>query len=78
MTVKQLIEILQQIPDQDTRVMVKGYERGYDDINDIIPEPITIALNVNDKWYYGKHDNIDNIHNKYIDNLTIVKAIILS
>ena len=77
MTVKQLIKILQQIPDQDTMVMTNGYEGGYDDINDIIPEPITIALNVNDKWYYGKHDNIDNMYNKYIDNLTIVKAIVL-
>ena len=78
MTVKQLIEILQQIQDQDTRVMVKGYERGYDDIVDNTPAIEYIALNVNDKWYYGKHDNIDNIHNKYIDNLTIVKAIVLS
>ncbi len=77
MTVKQLIQSLSEIQDQDTIVMVKGYEGGYDDINDIIPEPITIALNVNDKWYYGKHDKVDNMYNKYIDNLTIVKAIIL-
>lgn len=77
MTVRELIKVLTEIEDQETRVMVRGYERGYDDINDTIPEPITLALNVNDKWYYGKHDKIDNIHNKYIDNLTIVKAIVL-
>lgn len=76
MTVKQLIEILQQIQDQDTMVMVKGYERGYDDINDIIPEPITLALNVNEEWWDGKHEVLSEDHT-YTDK-QIVKAIILS
>lgn len=52
MTVQELINRLSTIEDKDnTRVMVRGYERGYDDINNIIPEPITMALNVNREWY---------------------------
>jgi len=77
MTVKQLIQSLSKIQDQDIRVMVKGYEGGYNDIVDINPAPIDIALDVNEEWYYGKHDKVDNMNNKYIDNLTIVKAIVL-
>ena len=78
MTVQELINRLSTIEDKDnTRVMVRGYERGYDDINNIIPEPITMALNVNKEWYFGKHEKMVDVYREDIDKYTIVKAIIL-
>ena len=61
MTVRELIQILSQIKDQDLKVMVRGYEGG---INDAIvssnesntPEIYTIERNVNEEWYYGRHE----------------------
>ena len=76
MTVKQLIEQLQQL-DPDLHVFVQGYEGGYDyagPISDIME----IALDVHSEWWYGPHESTSNIYDipdksKY----TIVKGIIL-
>lgn len=61
MTVKELIESLSKIEDQDIKVMVRGYEGGVDDAivssnESNTPEIYTIERNVNDKWYYGRHE----------------------
>ena len=56
MTVKELIEQLQTL-DQDSRVFVRGYEAGYDDVNSV--KTTQIVLNVNNVWYYGKHDTLE-------------------
>lgn len=83
MTVKQLIEILSQIEDQETTVMVNGYEGGYNDIvigNGIgnnTPAIIQVALDVNDQWYYGRHEKIEDILIEAREDYTIVKAIVL-
>ena len=83
MTVAELIEKLSQIEDQNLRVMVKGYEGGYDDLvigngdQDNTPAIIKIALDVNNEWYYGRHERIENIYQRDLENYTIVKAIIL-
>ena len=75
MTVRELIKILEQIQDQDVRVMVKGYEQGIDDIADIIPEVINVALNVNPEWWNGSHEQVSDDHT-YTDR-EIVKAVII-
>lgn len=75
MTVKQLIEILQRIPDQDTIVMVKGYEQGVDVIQNIIPDIVSVALNVNEEWWNGKHEVISEDHTH--TDKQIVRAIVL-
>ena len=75
MTVKELIESLSKIKDQEVRVMVKGYEEGVEDIENIIPEIINVALNVNTEWWNGTHEVIRN-DNTYTDK-EIVKAIVL-
>lgn len=75
MTVRELIKILEQIEDQEVRVMVKGYEGGVDDIENRIPEIVNIALNVNNKWWDGTHDVVSEDHT-YTDK-EIVKGIIL-
>ena len=78
MTVKQLIQALSTIQDQDTIVMVKGYEDGYDDIDsDNISAIYPVALNVNDEWYYGKHQLVKYVPNEDVGKYTIVNAIIL-
>ena len=75
MTIKELISILSQIEDQEVRVMVKGYEQGIDDIEDIIPAIVNVALNVNTEWWNGTHEVVSEDHT-YIDK-EIVKAIII-
>jgi hypothetical protein len=84
MTVKELIESLSKIEDQNIRVMVRGYEEGYDDIvigngidNNTIAIPAIqyVALNVNDEWYYGRHE-VQNFDHEY-KGREIVEAIIL-
>jgi hypothetical protein len=53
MTIRDLIGKLQTF-DPNLPVMVDGYEGGVDTPGDIYQAPI--ILNVNDKWYYGKHE----------------------
>jgi hypothetical protein len=75
MTVKELIEKLSQIEDQDIFVMVKEYERGVEDIEDNIPTIVNVALYVNTEWWKGSHEVVSECHT-YKDK-KIVKAIIL-
>ena len=78
MTVQQLIDKLNTIQDKDSIVvMTRGYEGGYDDINNTIPEPVAMAINVNSEWYYGKHDKVDNLYDVPNSNYIVVKAIVL-
>lgn len=73
MTVKQLIEELQQL-DPDLHVFTTGYEGGYHYAG--VSEPKDIALDVNDEWYYGPHDDISKIDDNK-DSYTIVKGVVL-
>jgi len=78
MTVKQLIEELSKIEDQDLRVMTSGYEGGFNDLEIVSnPTPIHMALDVNEDWYYGKHEPVDNMYEATKDKYQIVKTIIL-
>lgn len=76
MTVKQLIEHLQQL-DPDLHVFHKGYEGGLDDVT-AINGPLDVALDVNeeDEWWYGSHEPIHHVR-KDKSNYKIVKGIIL-
>jgi len=56
MTVAELIERLKNYPD-NTRVLVPGYEAGY---NDVVMDIDDIVLNARDDkrpWYYGPHES---------------------
>ena len=77
MTVKELIEVLSKIEDQEVRVMVKGYEGGFCDVENINTEPIHMALDVNKEWYYGNHEPVDNMYDANSNNYQIVKAILI-
>ena len=76
MTVRELIEALSQIENKDLRVMTRGYEGGW---NDLITQPreFQIALNVNDKWYYGAHESIEHVSREDLDKYQIINAIII-
>jgi hypothetical protein len=73
MTVKELIEQLSALENQDAIVMVRGYEGGYIDASEHIRKPVDMALNVNKEWFYGPHELAEGVNGKY----EIVKAIIL-
>lgn len=53
MTVKELIEKLQQFDDQ-LMVVIDGYEGGVDEPKD--PVEVIIKMNHHKEWYYGKHE----------------------
>ena len=83
MTVRQLIQSLSKIQDQDIRVMVRGYEGGVNDmvivngIEDNTPAIVHVALDVNTEWYYGRHERVDDMYDATSSQYHIVKAIIL-
>lgn len=76
MNVKELIERLSEL-DPELRVVVRGYEGGYTDVNVDADEKFDLALNVNsEEWYYGEHEDIDYYHGSKED-VEVVKAICL-
>jgi hypothetical protein len=76
MNIKQLIEILRQYPDE-MRVIVEGYEDGFNDIT--IVEEKEIAINVLTEWYYGQHIATDDIFRmEEIKNPIIEKVLLIN
>jgi len=61
MNVGQLIEQLKNYP-QDLRVVVHGYEGGYNDVD--IFEKLKIVLDYHSEWYYGKHEDVECLYGK--------------
>ena len=53
MFVGELIAALSAHP-ANMRVVVSGYELGYNDV--LVVSTIPLKLNVNTEWYFGKHD----------------------
>ncbi|PSB24026.1 hypothetical protein [Stenomitos frigidus] len=56
MNVRELIEALSQF-DPETRVVVAGYEEGFNDITQVQAEQI--RLNAYRDWFYGSHAKAD-------------------
>ena len=74
MKVKELIELLSQM-NPELLVVVAGYEGGVDEIKKY--KLCNIELNVNDDWYYGKHEVLYKDKPKNKDS-TIVKGVQLT
>ena len=55
MTTGELMQLLAQYPD-DLRVMADGYEGGVDDLEARFLLTGDVRLDVNTKWYYGRHE----------------------
>lgn len=58
MTVKELINRLQQIQNQEMNVLVNGYEGGFDDIKE--PKFIIAYRRIDNKWWDGKYEQTEN------------------
>lgn len=58
MTVGEAIIALQN-EDPKRMLVRRGYEGGVSEVTTI--EPTKIVLNVNEEWYYGKHERSDKI-----------------
>lgn len=56
MKVKDLVGLLQSL-DPEKEVLLTGYEGGYYNCDRV--RPITVALDWNDRWYYGPHELLD-------------------
>jgi len=54
MTAQELITQLQTLP-PDTKIVVRGYEDGYNDILNLKPIKIKQARNIH--WYLGEYDD---------------------
>lgn len=52
MTAKELIHLLQELP-PETKIVVRGYEDGYNDIHQL--KPVKLRKDMNAKWYYGEY-----------------------
>jgi len=59
MNVDQLIKRLQMYP-PDLRVVVRGYEGGYNDVDTF--ENLKIVLDYHSAWYYGKHEDVESLY----------------
>ncbi len=62
MKVKELIEKLQQYP-EDTLLVVEGYEGGLNDIKEV--EEVFVKLNSINSLPYGEHLETDNLEDTY-------------
>jgi hypothetical protein len=56
MTVKELTNLLKQLP-PDIKIVVRGYEEGYNDILQL--KPLKLIQDINAKWYYGEYSKSD-------------------
>ena len=76
MLVRELIELLRQYP-ADLRVVVNGYENGYDDLT---PERIStekISLNTGKHEWDGRHGNPPHLEEETLDGAEVVEALVL-
>ena len=58
MTVSELVKFLGDYP-AELRVVVTGYEDGYDDVDPGRISVQEIRLDVNTEWYYGRHGSAE-------------------
>lgn len=54
MTAQELIKQLQTLA-PETKIVVRGYEDGYNDILKL--RPVNIKLNESQEWYYGEYED---------------------
>ena len=76
MTVSELIDLLREYP-AGLRVVVNGYEEGYDDLS---PEQISIAkisLNTGTHHWEGRHGDPRHPAKETPDGVKVVEALIL-
>ena len=73
MTTGELIQLLAQYPD-NLRVVVDGYEEGYDDIEPELVSVCEIRLDAGEARWEGRHRDVDDTRN---EGSAIVNALAL-
>lgn len=63
MIIEELIQQLQRYP-KNNRVIVQGYEDGYDEVTTV--KEISIQPNTSHEWYNGKYINSDNVASEIV------------
>ena len=76
MTVGQLTRLLQNYP-QDMRVVVDGYEDGYDDLTPKKLRMVKISLNTGTREYVGMHGDVDYVPEEKLAGLDTEEALAL-
>lgn len=76
MTVRELIEQLERYPD-DKRVVVNGYEEGYDDLRPDQIEVVNIALNTGVNSWEGCHRDVHYVPAASSERVQAVEAVVL-
>lgn len=76
MTVSELIEMLKAHPG-DLRVVVDGYEDGYDDLSPRQISNVRIALNTGTQEWIGQHLDPRDIPSDAEQRATVVDALVL-
>ena len=76
MTIDELIRLLAGYP-SDLRVVVNGYEDGYDDLSPEQVSPVKIALNVGKDRWEGKHGDPNGLTRNAPEGVEVVEALVL-
>ena len=75
MTVKELVELLGKYPDY-LRVVVNGYEDGYDDLSPERIAVIKIQLDTQINDWEGQHSDFYGSEKEITDDVEIVEALV--
>ena len=76
MTVNELAQLLATYPD-DLRLVVNGYEDGYDDLSPGQLSLVKIALNTGTRDWEGKHGDPNDLSGGTPDDAEVVEALVL-
>ena len=76
MNVGQLVRLLQSYP-QDIRVVVAGYEDGYDDLSPKQVTSVRIALNTGKHEWEGRHGDPEGLTGGAPGDADVVEALAL-
>ena len=76
MTVGQLVQMLQNYS-QDMRVVVDGYEDGYDDLSPEQIAVVKIALNIGKHGWEWMHGDLRGLTRRAPEDAEVVEALVL-
>ena len=76
MTVAELIRLLETHP-PDLRVVVDGYEEGYDDLSAERLQVVRIGLNTGKRRWEGQHDDTRNLSAEKLAGAEVAEALAL-
>ena len=76
MTTKELIHRLEQFP-PELRVVVNGYEEGYDDLSPDQLSVVDIALNIGKHRWQGMHGDLTGFTRRKPEDAEVVEALVL-